>query len=115
MDSFPFFLRFSSSSHAESKWSSMALLDFPVIIMNSVIPHFSASSTAYCIIGLSTIGSISFGGAFVAGKNLVPSPAVGSTAFLTFFVMELLLKMKKKKPLYITIFLQELLVVIKNS
>jgi hypothetical protein len=37
--------------------------------------------------GLSTIGSISFGDAFVAGKNLVPSPAVGSTAFVIFFTI----------------------------
>jgi hypothetical protein len=35
-------------------------------------------------VGLSTIGSISFGCAFVAGKNLVPSPAAGIIAFLTF-------------------------------
>jgi len=30
------------------------------------------------------MGSISFGIAFVAGKNLVPSPAAGITAFLIF-------------------------------
>jgi hypothetical protein len=34
--------------------------------------------------GLSTRGSISFGCAFVAGRNRVPSPAAGITAFLTF-------------------------------
>jgi hypothetical protein len=34
---------------------------------------------------LSTIGNISFGEAFVAGKNLVPSPAAGNIAFLIFF------------------------------
>jgi hypothetical protein len=32
--------------------------------------------------GLSTTKSISFGTAFVAGKNLVPSPAAGITAFI---------------------------------
>jgi hypothetical protein len=32
--------------------------------------------------GLSTTGSISFGIAFVAGKNRVPSPAAGITAFV---------------------------------
>src|ERR1700683_5447905 len=35
--------------------------------------------------GLSTMGSISFGIAFVAGRNLVPKPATGSTAFRTRF------------------------------
>src|SRR5437764_7814531 len=33
--------------------------------------------------GLSTTGSISFGAAFVASRNLVPSPKAGITAFLT--------------------------------
>jgi hypothetical protein len=32
--------------------------------------------------GLSTTGSISLGAALVAGKNRVPSPATGKTAFL---------------------------------
>jgi hypothetical protein len=36
------------------------------------------------MVGLSTIGSISLGCAFVAGKNLVPNPAAGIMAFLTF-------------------------------
>ena len=40
----------------------------------------TASSTAYSIRGLSIIGSISFGIALVAGKNLVPRPATGKTA-----------------------------------
>jgi hypothetical protein len=44
-----------------------------------------ASSTMYWMVGLSTIGSISFGIALVAGKNLVPSPAAGMIAFLIFF------------------------------
>jgi seryl-tRNA synthetase len=35
------------------------------------------------MIGLSTSGSISFGCAFVAGRNRVPSPAAGNTAFRT--------------------------------
>jgi hypothetical protein len=30
------------------------------------------------------MGKSSFGIAFVAGKNLVPNPATGKTAFLTF-------------------------------
>jgi hypothetical protein len=33
--------------------------------------------------GLSTIGSISFGMAFVAGKKRVPRPATGNMAFRT--------------------------------
>src|SRR6187551_2520753 len=33
--------------------------------------------------GLSTNGNISFGDAFVAGRNRVPRPAAGMTAFLT--------------------------------
>src|SRR5258708_6406362 len=42
-----------------------------------------ASSTAYWMRGLSTSGSISFGWAFVAGRNRVPRPAAGKTAFRT--------------------------------
>ena len=48
-----------------------------------------ASSIIYCIVGLSTIGNISFGCAFVAGKNLVPNPAAGIIAFLTFIILPL--------------------------
>src|SRR5512141_1813690 len=48
----------------------------------SVIPAAAASSTAYWISGLSTMGSISFGLALVAGRNRVPSPATGNTAFV---------------------------------
>ena len=58
----------------------------PVININSVIPALMASSTAYWIKGLSTIGSISFGFAFVAGKKRVPIPATGKTALVTFFI-----------------------------
>src|ERR1700757_1987565 len=46
-------------------------------------PARTASSTTYWIAGLSTTGSISFGVAFVAGKNRVPRPAAGTTAFWT--------------------------------
>jgi len=38
------------------------------------------------MVGLSTIGSISLGCALVAGRNLVPSPAAGMIAFLTFIL-----------------------------
>src|SRR5690606_10487456 len=40
-----------------------------------------ASSTAYWINGRSMIGSISLGTVLVAGKNRVPRPATGNTAF----------------------------------
>src|SRR3954462_5971572 len=47
-------------------------------------PDAIASSTPYWMIGLSTMGSISFGCALVAGRNLVPRPAAGKTALRTF-------------------------------
>src|SRR5262245_62544267 len=53
-------------------------------MMISDRPEATASSTTYWIIGLSTSGSISFGCALVAGRNLVPSPAAGNTALRTF-------------------------------
>src|SRR5690606_19774593 len=43
-------------------------------------PAVSASSTAYWMSGLSTIGNISLGEALVAGRNQVPRPATGNTA-----------------------------------
>jgi len=33
------------------------------------------------------MGSISFGIALVAGKNLVPNPATGKTALVIFFIV----------------------------
>jgi hypothetical protein len=39
------------------------------------------------MIGLSTNGSISFGCALVAGRNLVPSPAAGKTALRTLLII----------------------------
>src|SRR6185436_2922355 len=78
-----------SSSYALSKWSSIARLLRPVMKIMSVIPAAAASSTAYWISGLSTIGSISFGLAFVAGRNRVPSPATGNTAFVIFRIEHL--------------------------
>ena len=46
-------------------------------------PAATASSTTYWIDGLSTTGSISFGWLLVAGRNRVPSPAAGITAFFS--------------------------------
>src|ERR1700733_14916448 len=64
----------------------MARLPRPVMKMRAVIPAPTASSTAYWMSGLSTTGSISFGEAFVAGRNRVPRPATGNTAFVTFCI-----------------------------
>src|SRR5450830_25230 len=60
----------------------MARLLRPVMKIISVIPAATASSTAYWINGLSTMGSISLGCALVAGKKRLPRPATGNTAFL---------------------------------
>jgi hypothetical protein len=54
--------------------------------MISVQPAEIASSTRSCITGLSIIGNISFGNAFVAGKNLVQNQAAGITHFVIFFI-----------------------------
>src|SRR5688572_30022384 len=62
----------------------MARLPRPVMKMRSVTPAATASSTAYWISGLSTIGSISLGEALVAGRKRVPSPATGNTALVIF-------------------------------
>jgi hypothetical protein len=43
-------------------------------------PADNASSAAYWMSGLSTMGSISLGLALVAGKKRVPRPATGKTA-----------------------------------
>jgi hypothetical protein len=37
--------------------------------------------------GLSIMGNISFGSAFVAGRNLVPNQAAGITHFVIFFIL----------------------------
>ena len=55
----------------------------PVMTRMSVIPFWTASSTTYWMAGLSTRASISLGWALAAGRNRVPRPAAGMTAFLT--------------------------------
>ena len=72
-----------SSSSDRSKWSSSERLPRPVMTRMSVRPARTASSTTYWIEGLSTTGSIAFCWALVAGRNRVPRPAAGMTAFLT--------------------------------
>ena len=67
-----------------SKWSSMTPLLRPVTKMKCSMPASLASSTTYWISGLSTMVSISFGIALVAGRTRVPRPATGNTALRIF-------------------------------
>src|SRR5918994_5704154 len=60
----------------------MARLELPVMKTSLRAPAASASSAAYWIRGLSTMGSISLGLALVAGRNRVPRPATEKTAVL---------------------------------
>src|SRR4029453_11527103 len=82
----PLASRKCSSSKDRSKWSTMACLPRPMMMRMSVKPARTASSTTYWIAGLSRSGSISLGWALVAGRNRVPSPAAGTTAFRTFVI-----------------------------
>ena len=54
------------------------------MIKMSVSPERTASWTTSWIDGVSISGSISLGTALVAGRNRVPRPAAGMTAFRTF-------------------------------
>ena len=66
-------------------------------LLNKNIKHRGPDDDAYYInkalnialtsTRLSIIGINSFGIAFVAGRNLVPNPATGNTAFVTFCIM----------------------------
>src|ERR671936_81686 len=60
----------------------MVRLPRPEMIRMSRMPARTASSTTYWMAGLSATGSISFGCALVAGRNRVPRPAAGVTAFV---------------------------------
>src|SRR5262245_44670728 len=60
----------------------MATLPRPLTMTMSVMPAATASSMTSWMVGTSTIGSISLGMALVAGRNRVPSPAAGMTAFM---------------------------------
>src|SRR6187549_2736272 len=82
----PLASRKCSSSKERSKWSTIACLPRPVMMMMSESPARTASSTTYWIAGVSSTGSISLGCALVAGRNRVPSPAAGMTAFRTFVI-----------------------------
>ena len=48
------------------------------------MPARTASSTTSWIAGVSTMGIIAFGCAFVAGRKRVPRPAAGMTPLRTF-------------------------------
>ena len=50
-------------------------------------PAAAASAATSSIPGVSTTGSSSFGTAFVAGRNRVPSPAAGTMAVLNVWVV----------------------------
>src|ERR1700741_363831 len=69
----------------------MARLLRPVMKIILVRPAATASSTAYWISGLSTMGSISFGCALVAGRKRLPKPATGNTALVIFVIFLLLM------------------------
>src|SRR5262245_38147164 len=60
----------------------MTLLLRPVTKTKCSMPASRASSTTIWMTGLSTMVSISLGTALVAGRNRVPRPATGKTAFL---------------------------------
>ena len=60
----------------------------------------TSNNTISWIVDVSTIGSISFGVAFVAGKNLVPKPAAGITAFLISFLIKTSIKNKQNRLHY---------------
>ena len=70
-----------------SKWSSITPLLRPVTKMKCSMPASLASSNTYWISGLSTMVSISFGIALVAGRTRVPRPATGKTALRIFMGM----------------------------
>lgn len=85
---FPDFSNSISSSKDLSKWSSIALLFRPVIIKILSTPEPIASSTIYWMVGLSTMGSISFGCALVAGKNLGPETRCGNYNFFDHSILQ---------------------------
>src|SRR5579859_2417258 len=75
----------------------MAFLPRPVTIMMFSIPDAAHSSTAYWISGLSTMGSIYFGCAFVAGRKRVPRPAAGKTAVRTRWDLSVITRASKNQ------------------
>src|SRR5215831_2344493 len=84
-------------------------------MMISDRPEATASSTTYWIIGLSTRGSISFGCAFVAGKNRVPRPAAGKMALRTAAVTARIVSLEAMlDPTYVREHLEEVRAGLRN-
>src|SRR6267378_1295301 len=76
----------------------MARFAEAVMSTTSSIPEATAPSMMYCTTGLSTMGSISLGTAFDAGRNRVPRPAAGITALRTRVTDEQLLLRSRSAP-----------------
>src|SRR3989338_384105 len=74
----------------------------PVTMMMSSMPLATASSTTYCMMGLSTTGSISLGWALVAGRKRVPMPAAGIMALRTFGMWVIMVNKKSHNGIYYT-------------
>src|SRR5699024_2391184 len=73
----------STKSGNASKCRIISCLLGAVIIASLSAPTAAASSAISSIPGVSTTGNSSFGTVFVAGKNLVPIPAAGTTTVPT--------------------------------
>ena len=59
----------------------------PMTIRMSWMPAATASSTTYWMVGVSTMGNISLGCDFAAGRKRVPKPAAGMMALRIVFFM----------------------------
>src|SRR5439155_26322217 len=75
----PDFSSTASSSGAGAKWSAMAPCPCDSTMQIWVMPARAISSTAYWMMGRSTMGSSTLGTALEAGRNRVPRPAAGMT------------------------------------
>src|SRR5699024_9495511 len=82
-DSLPRDSRVSTKSGKASKCRMTSCLLGAVIMASLSAPTAAASSAINSIPGVSTTGNNSFGTVLVAGKNLVPIPAAGTTTVLT--------------------------------
>jgi hypothetical protein len=65
----------------------MASLPLLVIKIVSIMPAVMDSFTTFSIIGRSYIGKSFIGMALVAGSILVPSPATGIIALVSFYII----------------------------
>ena len=71
-----------SNSVLSRKYDDMDSFSGDTTSMISSIPASMTSSITNCNMGLSRMGSISLGTAFVTGKNLLPRPAAGMIALV---------------------------------